>query len=133
MAVSSIPSAPMRADIELVWCTDSEGRPIGLPASTAAYMRSRGITTLATTILLDPEAPATPWLTVSEAARAHLEDVPPFEDDELERELNRAKAKISTACKAGHIDCTGSGHSRRIDPASFNEWRIQQRNKSLRR
>jgi len=72
-------------------------------------------------------------LTVTEAAQQHLVDLPPALDaDDAKRLFKAAKAKISLACKAGHIRAIGTGRARRIDPASFAEWRLRQRDKFLR-
>ena len=124
MAGSSIPhetTAPTHY-CELV---DVEGRLILLPAATVWAMRARGLSSITLTVSLDG-APPRPWLTVSEAARLHCDDVDGMT-------IPRAKVRISRACSRGEVVATGEGVARRIEPTSFDAWRLKEREKDLDR
>ena len=64
------------------------------------------------------------WLTVGEAATKHMQDV-----DGLS--LETARVRISRAATKGRFKAEGVGKERRIDPISFDAWRLEQRERSL--
>ncbi|MCC7409832.1 MAG: hypothetical protein IT442_17330 [Phycisphaeraceae bacterium] len=77
------------------------------------------------TPLPHPDATTLQWLTVSDAAKLHLEDV-----DGLTFE--RAKGRISMAATKGCFKTNDrKGNSRRIDRNSFFRWRLEQRDQNL--
>lgn len=120
---------------------DSQGRLVLLPRVMVDTMRTTGQTSIALTINLTAEPQQArptgfiaetrttvesprPWLTVSEAARLHLNDVDGIT-------LAAAKVKISRACQQGKIISTGEGFRRRIDPVSLDAWRLAERERNL--
>ena len=78
------------------------------------------------TFVIPPREPTLGWLTVTQAARKHLNDVDGIT-------ITRAKNKIYYACRHRLIQSHGFGHDRRIDPVSFGNWRLTQREKNLKR
>ena len=125
-----------RAEIDIVWAMTAEGLPWPVPATFAARCAARGINDFQPPrlFLRPPSAASQPdGLTVAEAARQHLIDLPvPVDAEDEKRLFQAAKAKISAACNAGHIVSHGVGRDRRIDPESFAAWRLRQRDKLLR-
>ncbi len=126
-----------RAEIDVVWAMTADGLPWPVPATVADLFIARGLNELQPPKLyLRPSPPATEepeGLTVTQAARQHLIDLPPAVDaEDAERQFIAAKVKISRACKAEHIRTITVNGVRRIEPGSFAEWRIQQREKLLR-
>ena len=103
---------------------DAEGRLVLLPATTIEALRKRGITQITITVQIPPETPVDAWLTVTQAAGMHLEDVSGMD-------LPSAKSIISRECKDGKIVATGNGRERRIEPNSFAAWRLSRRERSL--
>lgn len=123
--VARIP-APTIASIEFVPLTDSRGVLVLIPGPVLAHYRSLGIKTLHLEVPLDSDTSRTGWLTVTEAAREHLEDVDGIT-------LAQATAKISRACDRQKILASGHGRDRRIEPTSFGAWRLAQRERELDR
>ncbi len=64
------------------------------------------------------------WLTVTEAAREHLEDV-----DGLT--LDAAKMRVMRACNSGTVKHRGVGRNRRVEPGSLRAWRLSEREREL--
>lgn len=123
MATFSIPETT--ATTHYVELADSEGRLVLLPRATVDAVLAAGRTSIVMTISLTAEPPQ-PWLTVTEAAKLHLDDV-----DGLT--LPVAQAKVSRACRDGKVVSTGEGTLRRIDPKSLAAWRLQERERNLSR
>lgn len=111
------------APTHYVELTDREGRLVLLPLATVRSLRSVGQTSITMTIDLTSE-PSQPWLTVTEAARLHLEDVDGMT-------LERAKVKICRACEQGIVLSNGKGIQRRIEPNSLAAWRLKERERNL--
>lgn len=133
MAGSSIPREQAerirthRAEIDIVWLTTEEGAPWPAPVTAVelALLQGRKAIQPPTLFLVpDHAVQEQEWLTVAEAAKQHLNDV-----DGLTYSV--AKAKISRACNAGKIRSRGVGPQRRIDPGSFAEWRLHERERNL--
>ena len=122
MAEPSIPDT--RAEAQFVQLADAEGRLVLLPAATVQHFRMSGMTSINVTIDLSSAKPARPWLTVTEAAHLHLDDVDGMT-------LKRAKVRISRACDAAKIVCRDKGTDRRIEPDSFSAWRLAERESNL--
>jgi DNA-binding response OmpR family regulator len=77
--------------------------------------------------VLQQRVTAASWLTVTEAATLLCQDVPGLD-------LKGARARVSWAAGAGKFRTNGEkGPGRRIDPTSFNSWRLQQRDIDLDR
>jgi hypothetical protein len=107
--------------------TDTEGRLVLLPAATVEHFRKRGAAAITLTIPLDDQAVDDGgWLTVTEAARLHVDDVDGMN-------LAAARTKISRACDAGRIVSIGECRRRRIEPKDFAAWRLHEREKNLDR
>lgn len=125
----------MIATEELVCVTDFAGVVGYFPRSTIERWRALGRAIVDYKIVIDetrlndstePEN-ATSWLTVTEAARLHLDDVDGIC-------LGTAKGKISRACDKNDITSNGkTGRHRLIDPISLNAWRLNQREMNLDR
>ena len=71
----------------------------------------------------EPEA-ATEWLTVTNAAKLLLKDVPSLD-------LAKARSRISTAAGRKEFTFNGTRKDRRIEPVSFDAWRLKQRDRDL--
>jgi CheY-like chemotaxis protein len=69
-------------------------------------------------------AEATECLTVTSAAKLLMEDFPDLD-------LPKARSRISTAAGRRAFRFNGSRKDRRIDPVSFDAWRLKQRNRDL--
>jgi hypothetical protein len=70
-------------------------------------------------------APSKPWLTVTEAGELVREDFPA-----ITRE--NANARVSLGANRGQFRTNGQkGVARRIEPVSFNAWRLAKRDKDL--
>lgn len=121
MAAFSIPETT--APTHYVELADSEGRLVLLPRAMVDAMLTAGRTSISMTISLTSEPPQ-PWLTVTAAAKLHLDDVDGIT-------LAVAQAKVSRACREGTIVSTGEGTLRRIDPTSFAAWRLRERERNL--
>lgn len=68
--------------------------------------------------------PSRQWLTVSEAARLLQTDI-----DGLE--FHSAAARVSLAANRGKFTAEGVTSRRRIEPNSFDAWRLAQRERQL--
>ena len=64
------------------------------------------------------------WLTVTDAARLLMHDVPSLD-------LAKARSRISTAAGRKEFNFAGAREDRRIEPHSFDSWRIKQRDRDL--
>lgn len=118
---------PIRAEIEAVWCTTVSGLSIALPWAFVQFHLAQGLRRVPLDdVILDPSAPLLPWLTVTEAAQQHIEDVDGMT-------IKYARAKISRACDAGQIVSRGCRRERKIEPVSFRAWRLVEREKDLAR
>lgn len=122
MADSSVASC--RAEIDIVWCTDSQGRVIGLPAAMVEGCIRQGQYSVELVICMPGAAPHAEWLTVTAAAAELLDDVDGIS-------LHAARVRVVRACERGELRCAGTGRARRIEPVSFRAWRLHQRNLNL--
>jgi len=114
------------ASIDFIPLTDSRGILVLIPAVVFEHCRAVGMATLHLDVPIDVSGSRPGWLTVTEAARQHLEDIDGIT-------LGQATAKISRACDARKILAVGHGRERRIDPVSFGAWRLAQRERELDR
>jgi len=64
------------------------------------------------------------WLTVTQAAKLLARDLPSLD-------IRKARSRISTAASRGEFKTTGSRRSRRVEPVSFDAWRLKQRDRDL--
>jgi hypothetical protein len=64
------------------------------------------------------------WLTVTEAAALLVKDLPALD-------IRKARSRISTAAGRGEFKCAGTRKDRRIEPVSFDAWRLKQRDRDL--
>lgn len=72
-----------------------------------------------------PPLPAEQWLTVTQCAKLLAKDLPSID-------LPRARARISKAASDGKIRTNGKARDeRRIERASFDAWRLKQRDRDL--
>ena len=104
--------------------TDDAGRHFLIPRSTYEHDIGRGVTSYPTTMHLKPAEPPKPWLTVTDAAKAHLDDIDGMT-------LETAKMRVSRAASRQHFDSRGEGRERRIDPLGFAAWRLRERERVL--
>jgi hypothetical protein len=114
------------ANIAVTELLDAEGRLFLVPTALVSTWQAQGLDTVTVTIRLNAAKPARPWLTVSEAARLHIDDVDGMN-------LHRAIVKISRACNAGRIASEGAAFKRRLEPNSLDAWRLAEREKDLAR
>lgn len=121
MVTRSVPETTALA--HFVELADAEGRLLLLPVATVDVMLAAGITSLDLRVSLIGEPTEAP-LTITEAARLHLDDVDGMT-------MATAKAKISRACRERKMISTGSGSSRRINPTSLRVWRLAERERNL--
>lgn len=64
------------------------------------------------------------WLSVTQAARLLVRDLPGLD-------IRKARSRISTAAGRNEFRFTGSRKARRIEPVSFDAWRLRQRDHDL--
>jgi CheY-like chemotaxis protein len=64
------------------------------------------------------------WLTVTQSAELLLRDLPSLN-------LAKARSRISTAAGRKEFKFAGSRKGRRVDPVSFDAWRLKQRDRDL--
>lgn len=120
MTNSNIHNATGR--INLIELFSPEAGLVLLPAAVVRQL-FRQQDTITVTLHFEQEG-GEEWLTLSDAARRHVRDMP---QDEPGRALISAKSRIERACKSGHLRYRGEGRSRRIDPQSLDVWRLRQR------
>lgn len=65
-----------------------------------------------------------PWLTVTDAATLLQHDLPGLT-------LRKARSRVSTAASRGEFQAEGCRRARRIEPVSFDAWRLKQRDGDL--
>lgn len=104
--------------------SDDHGRLVLLPTATVDALRGQGLTSIAITVSLIPAAPPRAWITLTEAARLHCDDVDGMS-------VNSARVKISRALERGKLPAEGSGTARRIEPNAFDAWRLKERERCL--
>lgn len=127
--IGSVPQT--RAEIDLVWLTDGNGRPIGLPAVTVEHLRSSGLASVQLDVNLYPAQPPKPWLTVTEAAQQLVSDMrPPCDEADAKRLLSTAKGEVARACATGQLRSDGVRSRRRIDPESLDTWCLARRRRA---
>ena len=93
--------------------------PIQVPTSPLPVDRK----TLAGQYVAD-DAAAGVWLTVTQAAKLLVHDVPCLD-------VTKARARISVAAGRKDFTFTGDRKDRRIEPGSFANWRLKQRDRGL--
>lgn len=103
---------------------DADGRLVLLPTATVDALRGQGLTSIAITVSLIPSAPPRAWITLTEAARLHCDDVDGMN-------MNHAKVKISRALERGKLPSEGVGTARRLEPNAFDAWRLKERERCL--
>jgi len=115
------------ANVHFVELADEHGLPVLLPTATVRTLLARGVEVLNLRIWLTGEGHAS-WLSLVDAARQHLADLYPPEDEaERKRLFNAAKAKVLRACKGGKLNCVLTDEGYRIEPKDFARWRLAQR------
>lgn len=107
--------------VRLVPVTTTTGVMLWIAQDAAHAIQKAGGAELRIRIGLDPSEE---WLSVTEAAQEHVADI-----DGLG--LPTAKATVSRAAARGDFKSAGRGHTRRIEPSSFREWRLRRREKAL--
>ncbi|HNQ22957.1 MAG TPA: hypothetical protein PKK06_07680 [Phycisphaerae bacterium] len=117
---------PTAAPVDFAQLADVEGRLILLPTVLVNQLLSRGQTSVQLTVELLASAGPRTWLTTTEAAKLHLSDI-----DNLT--LRAALVRVSRAATAGKFIVEGRGHKRRIEPTSFDAWRLAERERNLNR
>jgi len=64
------------------------------------------------------------WITVTQAAALLIRDVPSLD-------LPKARSRISIAAGRNEFTLDGERKERRIEPVSFDAWRLKQRDRDL--
>lgn len=108
--------------VRLRQLTTTEGHLCWLPEATHKALVGAGRAQLTIHIGEPPDA----RLTVTEAATLLCDDV-----DDLSPAA--AKVRVSRAAKSNQFNSDGEGHHRRIDPVSFDAWRLRVRQRELDR
>lgn len=132
MPVEIVPDAI--APTQWTHVVDDAGRVWLAPTATVEHFLSQGITSIPIIVkFAAPAAASRPLMTLTEAARAHLADMPPVGDTEAEqrRALNRARVRVSRACDRGEILGRWMSGKRLIDPTSLDAWRLKMREREL--
>ena len=122
MSANIIP--PTRAETQYEQLCDSEGRLILLPSAMVALFRAMGMASLTVTVSLGAAESVEPWLTLTQAAQRHLDDVDGMT-------FSKARMRITRACASGAIVSRAERSARRIDPTSFAAWRLKAREGNL--
>lgn len=106
--------------------TDENGRLVLVPEATVKFFLDQGIRRLKIELVFPRDAASTgrPWLTIGKAIEIHRMDMGgiPF---------TSAQARVRRACASGRIRAVGSGRDRRVDPDSFDAWRLARRDADL--
>ena len=105
--------------LDLVAVASSAG-PVWLPKIMVDAMLAAG----GGRITIEIKGETTGWITVTEAAQRHTTD-----RDDLS--LETAKVRVTRAASRGAFRATGEGRDRRIDPISFDAWRLAEREADL--
>lgn len=119
-------SAPIQASIPFEQVLVGELGIVLIPSLIMDRLRAQGRLEYTITFATGATGAEPGWLTVSDAARLHLDDVAGLD-------LPQAKSRIHYACERGRIRSVGTGRDRRIDPVSLNAWRLAQRERDLDR
>jgi len=111
----------------------ADGLPWPLPATVAAVMKARGVNSICPPRLYlePPPSNDSSYLTISQAAQEHLEDVMPFAASDRKYQLDAARKRILRACKRGEIIVATIDGNRRLDADSFRAWRLRYREQAL--
>lgn len=111
------PNLITNATVGLVPIQDADGNLLFVHPFTYQTYRRRNPTAVPVVLLLG-ETPAD-WLSVPDAARLHLEDIPG-------QTLAAVKMAIRRAIEEGRIRHNGKeGHDRRLDPESVDAFRLR--------
>lgn len=109
---------------------DELGRPVKLHHATVRHLRKTGQTELTITIHIPRAGRAHTrngrWHTTTEAARLHMTDV-----DGLT--IDAARMAIRRGAEHNEFTSQGTGRDRRIDPVTFDAWRLRRRELDLAR
>ena len=137
MADESIPTPTLESDsvpTRIYWACTRDGAPWPVPLAAAqrAALRGHDRITVPELFLRPVVAPSDIGLTLADAAREHLDDVPPFDASDESNQLDAARKRIKRACDAGTIRCEMRDGRLRIDPASFAAWRLRYREQTAR-
>lgn len=123
---------PVRSEIDAVWCVTADGISLALPLPYVQQCLAQGSDrVIIGEVLLRPNEPTRPWLTVTEAAQLLRRDLRPAIDaaDDA-RLLSEAKAAVSRTCNRGQIRHEGARGQRRLDPESFDAWCLARRRRA---
>lgn len=113
-------TAPVTAAaLELVPMASSAG-PVWVPRVMVDAMLAAG----GGKITVEIKGDTTGWITVTEAAERHLSD-----RDGMS--LETAKVRVTRAAGRKAFLAKGDGRERRIDPVSFDAWRLAEREAAL--
>lgn len=109
---------------------DELGRPVKLHRATVRHLRKTGQTDITITIHIQRAGRAQirngRWLTATQAARLHMNDV-----DGLT--LDAARMAVRRGAEHNEFTSQGAGRERRIDPVTFDAWRLRRRELDLAR
>lgn len=105
-------------------CVTTTGIPILIPTVTIEHFSALRLDLLELEVRMPGAATSADWLTITEAARLHTEDVDGLTED-------AARKRIIRAVEAGKVRSRGTASRRKIDPDSFGAWRISARDKNL--
>jgi hypothetical protein len=111
------------AQIDIVQLLAADGTLVMIPR--AAFERMQHLEEIVLRVpLCKKRVHQEGWLTVSEAATQHLDDVDGMS-------LEAARVRVSRGATSKKFVSSGDGKARRIDPTTFAAWRLNQREKSL--
>lgn len=124
MATPTIPDST--AVVQFAQISDTMGRLFLLPRAAAEALFS-GATTEVTVVFRRGETSEPHsrdgWLSVSEAAALLI-------SDNTAANYAAAKTSVSMGARRGHFAWEGEGVDRRIDPTSFDAWRLARRDRA---
>jgi hypothetical protein len=123
MVPFNVPDLP--APATFVQC-DSDIGLVLVPKTTAKRWRRLGMRRVRVEITLSGAPPPEAWLTQADAARLHQEDV-----DGLT--LQAARMRVVRACQSGRVQADRIKGVCYIEPVSLNAWRLEERERNLKR
>ncbi len=128
MSTDNIPQVCAHVKYESAY--DELGRAYLIPSATAEHLLNKGITTWTPTLTIAGQRP-TAWLTVTEAAELLRTDIDGLSAEDIG--LAHAKGRIAAGIQNNQFTITGSRSTRRIEPNTFNAWRLRQREREERK
>lgn len=107
---------------------DQDGHLLLVPSVWIEQLATAGVEQIVATIRVP--RPAGTWLTLTDAARRHIEgDVsPPVDADDAKRQLDAARKRLRRAVAAGEIVSDAEG---RLNQTSLDAWRLSFRESDL--